>query len=169
MQKFPRKRRKTPRLDHEQPNHTQPRQGLTAAPGLFSPSSVHPGQSVPAAAVPGLCYTLRPACPLCVPVRPVAGFCAVRGFLYHPGHKNALRGEFDRLRHRTKESPGRLSTCPGLCGLSEFQAGFLALPVGHKGGYIVRGLHGDIVQGQPVRGHVVALTIPGEKFATLHA
>lgn len=68
-----------------------------------------------------------------------------------------------------KESPGRLSTCPGLYGLSEFQAGFLALPVGHKGGYIVRGLHGDIVQGQPVRGHVVALTIPGEKFATLHA
>lgn len=60
-----------------------------------------------------------------------------------------------------KESPSRLSTCPGLCGLSEFQAGFLALPVGYKSGYIIRGLHGDIVQRQAVRGHIVALTIPG--------
>ena len=143
---------------------TQPRQGLTAAPGLFSPFSpfsARRGQAVPAAAVLGCTYTPPPACPLCVPVRPLAGFRAVRGYLYHPGHKTAIRANMTAYGAGQKESPGRLSTCPGLCGLFEFQAGLLALPVGHQGGYIVRGLHGDIVQGQAVRGHIVALTIAG--------
>lgn len=153
---------------NNQTMHTPAR--LDGCAGAFQPFQRPPWASCICCGCPwAICYTLRPACPLCVPVRPVAGFYAVRGFLYRPGHKNTLRGEFDGLRHRAKGNPGRLSTCPGLYGLFEFQAGFLALPVGHKGGYIVRGLHGDIVQGQPVRGHVVALTIPGEKFATLHA
>lgn len=155
---------------NNQTMHTTPRQGLTAAPGLFSPSSARPGQAVSAAAVPGL-YAIRCAPParcasLCAPWR---AFTLSVGSYTTQGIKTSYGANLTACGIGQKESPGRLSTCPGLYGLSEFQAGFLALPVGHKGGYIVRGLHGDIVQGQPVRGHVVALTIPGEKFATFHA
>lgn len=153
---------------NNQTMHTPAR--LDGCAGAFQPFQRPPWASCICCGCPwAICYTLRPACPLCVPVRPVAGFYAVRGFLTTQGIKTPYGANLTACGIGQKESPGRLSTCPGLYGLSEFQAGFLALPVGHKGGYIVRGLHGDIVQGQPVRGHVVALTIPGEKFATLHA
>ena len=113
---------------------TQPRQGLTAAPGLFSLSSAHPGQAVPAAVVLGCTYTPPPACSLCVPVRPLAGFRAVRGYLYHPGHKSALRGKYDGLRRRAKGKPrqavnlsgavGAISISSGASGASSSQASF---------------------------------------------